>query len=58
MTFSTVKNLERLLSLLNLSREAVTKFLTGSLSKLVYVGQSGHCPTSIPAGTVCRGESA
>lgn len=58
VTFPRVKSLERLLSLLNFSREALTRLLTGSLSKAAYDGQSGHCPTSLAAGTVNRGESA
>lgn len=58
LTFPRVKSLERLLSLLNFSREALTRLLTGSLSKAAYDGQSGHCCTSLAAGTVNRGESA
>lgn len=58
VTFPRVKSLERLLSLLNFSREALTKLLTGSLSKAEYVGQSGQSCTSLAAGTVNRGESA
>lgn len=57
VTFPRVKSLERLLSLLNFSREALTRLLTGSLSKAAYDGQSGHCSTSLDAGTVNRGES-
>lgn len=58
VTFPRVKSLERLLSLLNFSREALTRLLTGSLSKAAYDGQSGHCCISLAAGTVNRGESA
>lgn len=54
VTFPRVKSLERLLSLLNFSREALTKLLTGSLSKAEYVGQSGHSCASLAAGTVNR----
>lgn len=57
VTFPRVKSLARLLSLLNFTREAATKFLTGSLSKEVYVGQSGHCSKIRAEGTVHREES-
>lgn len=52
VTFPRVKYLARLLSLLNFSSDAVTKLFTCSLSRLAYVGQSGHAWDSRAAGTV------
>lgn len=56
VTLSREKCLERVLSLLNFSRERVTAFFTSSFSKSTCDGQSGQSSATLAAGTVHRDE--